>query len=712
MVAELVLRRRRRVLLPDGPAGDGRTAARQVDAVLMSAGFKLSAALLERLGGLAEGAVIDLGGEILDVVRREVGDHVAHNAYFRDFPAGVPDTLEFWADCVLDALGARGVEEILAEGGVDLLRLPKYGRYQHTYAEMAAAHAEFLPSEGDRVTVLHLGGEPREEARELYFALAGGTVPLHEDDLRDLSFLAVHCANGPQPERIPVRENRAVVNRARLAEGLPLLADTVTDVLRLACALSEGDVTLQTPTRFRSLSRGRRRALLAALDAIVRDAPGKLGDVHAHREAWKRLGERLHPHEFAQWPHAQDVFAVARGDKRAPSLASRVEAAFAADDVPGALAVLTTAPGMLFRAVDRLLRVAVPADAVDAVLAAVAEAAPRVSGRVLLGVREHLMNRADAPEQRVFVNRTGGAHAQADDRAPIPDEVIARLTAVVDDAVRGRLPISGPVLVDPDILDVALPLSGKAAPTGFGVLPRGSESKVDAGVLRFFTYWRQNQRTTDFDLSALFYDAAWENGSWVSYTNLEERGAVHSGDVVDAPDGASEFIDIDLSAVEAARIVPQVHVFAGEGYTEVAESFFGFMLRESAQEGLPFEPATVRMKSELRGAGGVALPLVFSRSDDGTWRAKWMHLHLRGMPSANAVENTRVSAALLAATIADRAYVTVRHLLSLLPDGSVTVADGTAPAAPVTYIGLEAPEDLPPGSTTYLLDRLPELIPA
>ncbi|ROO88870.1 hypothetical protein EDD29_6554 [Actinocorallia herbida] len=714
----MVLRKRRRVLLPDAPAGDGRAAARQVDAVLMSAGFKLSGEALERLGGFADGIVIDLGAEILDVVRREVGDHVAHNAYFRDFPAGVPDTVEFWLDCVLDALGARTVEELMVGEAVNLLALPKYGRYQHDYTEMVAAHAAFLPSAGDRLTVLRLGGDARDEARELYFALAGSAVPLNEDDLVDLAFLAVHCAAGPQPAAIPVRENRAVVDRVRLAEGLPLLADTVTDVLRLACALSDGDVTLETPTRFHGLRRATRRGLLAALDAIVSAAPGKLGDVHAHREPWKRLGERLHPHEFPQWPYAQDVFAVARGDKRATSLAGRVEAAFAADDVPGALAVLSTAPGMLFRALDRLVRTAASADLVggegamvDAVVAAVAEAAPRVSGRVLLGVREHLVNRPRALERRVFVNRKGGAHVRPEDRAPLPPEAVARLREILDDEVRGRLPIAGPVLVDPDILDVALPLSGKAAPSGFGVLPRGSESKVDAGLLRFFTYWRQAEEDTDYDLSALFFDAAWENGSWVSYTNLSDGGSVHSGDVTEAPEGASEFIDIDLAGTEAARIVPQVHIFNGEGFAEVAESFFGFMLREPAQEGLPFEPATVRMKSELRGGGRVALPLAFLRDADGSWRAKWLHLHLKGMPFANAVENSRVSTATLVRAVTDRAQTTVRTLLDLLPPDTVTVDDGTTPAVPVTYIGLERPDHLPEGSTAYTLDRLAALIP-
>jgi hypothetical protein len=94
-----------------------------------------------------------------------------------------------------------------------------------------------------------------------------------------LGSLAAHCAAGPQPETIPVRENQAVINRVRLARGQPIIVDSVTDVLRLACAMSDGDVSLQAPARLRSFSRHERRVLLAALDAVVAGNRAKLADV-------------------------------------------------------------------------------------------------------------------------------------------------------------------------------------------------------------------------------------------------------------------------------------------------------------------------------------------------------------------------------------------------------------------------------------------------
>jgi len=716
----LVIRHTFRVPLPSGPVGEGAIAARQFDAVLLSVGFKLSADLLERLSGLSEETVVGIAGRTLPTVRELVGDHVRHNAYFIGFPANVPATEDFWMACVADALRDEktraGTLDQLRTGVVNLLSLPTYGRYQHTYAELLAVQDELIAAAGDRITVLHAGGDLAGELTALYLALAGSTTPLGDEHRQDLRALAERCADGPQPEVIPVRENRALVNQARLTAGSELLVDTVTDVLRLACALSDGDVTLVEPTRFRSLSRPVRRALLAALDAVIAASPAKLADVGVHREQWKRLGERLHPHEYPQWPRAGEVFAVARGELKAPSFDSRVEELLAQSDLLGAVELLKSAPGKLFRALDRLLRTALTQEERDAVVAAAEQVAPEVSGRVVLSVREHLHNRArETGELRVFVNRRGRAWVTDDERAIVGPVERERLIAALDGETRRRLPSPERLLIDPEVLDVALPLSGKATAAGLGVLPRGSLSMVEGELLRFFVYWKESERRTDFDLTALMLNADYSTNTWLSYTSLTEVEGEHSGDIVEAPDGASEFIDLRLGAVRGAFVVPQVNIFAGEGFEEVEESFFGFMLREGDQRGRPFEPRTVRMKSELRGAGRVALPLVFLRGEDGRWQAKWLHLYLKGSPSANRVEENRVTVANLLRGIVEREQLTVRHLVGLMSGDAtkVTLWDGeTVPDGPVTFIGMSRPAELPAGSLVVTLENLRDLIPA
>ncbi|MFD5402203.1 TerD family protein [Streptomyces griseorubiginosus] len=715
----LVIRHTLRIPAPAGPAGAGDVAARQFDAALMSVGFKLSADALRTLSGLSEGTVVDTAVRTLATVRELVGDHVRHNVHFVDFPANVPDTFEFWTRCVTEALEDRkarpGIIAQLRTGVVNLLTLPSYGTYQHTYEEMLAAHDELLAAAGDRLTVLHPGEPLEAEVTALYLALAGSSTPLGEEHLADLEVLARYCADGPQPETIPVRENRAVVNAARLKAGSAPLLDTVTDVLRLACAVSDGDVSLQQPTRFRTMSRPVRRTLLAGLDEVVARTPAKLADVLTHREAFKRLGERLHPHEYPRWPHAAEVFAVARGEKKAYSFDGRVEALFDAGDVTGAAELLKSAPGKLFRGLDRLLRSAATQEQRDAVVAAVEEVAPEVSGRVVLSVREYLHNRAgETGRKRVFINRGGRAHVTDDTRQAVPEDERKRLIALLDAETARRLPSPERLLVDPDVLGVALPLSGRATAAGLGVLPRGSVSRVDGELLRFFVYWKQKERVTDYDLSALLLDAEYDTVSWLSYTNLRAVEGEHSGDITNAPDGASEFINLRLGSVRGTYVVPQVNIFSGEQFEEAEESFFGFMLREGEQKGRPFEPRTVRMKSELRGPGRVALPLAFRRAEDGSWHAKWLHLYLKGHPAHNRVEGNQVSVANLLRGIVEREQLTVGYLTGLMANGGTDVAtwDATAvPDEPVTYIGLERPEGLHPDSVVITPENLRDLIP-
>ncbi|MFG1945310.1 hypothetical protein [Nonomuraea sp. NPDC048826] len=708
----LVIARRLRVPIGDPAAtapGWGEAAARQLDAALLTVGFTCSPALLGRLSALPGETVLDLGVRVLAAVRTLVGDHVQHNAYFIDFPRNVPDTLEFWAGLLRQALLDPVAVERTRPETLNLLTLPGYGRYQHAYTDLLAAHAELIPLAGDRVTVLELGEDLESEAGALFRSLAGSEIPLAEEDLAALRLLAAHCAD--EPERIPVRENRAVLNEARLAAGRPLLVDTVTDVLRLACGLSGGDVTLATPTRFRSLRRAERRALLRALDAVA--TPAKLGDVPRHREQWKRLGERLHPHEYPGLPRAAQVFEVARGTREARSLDSRVEAALSDGRAGDAVTLLAHAPGALLRRLDHLLRLAppdpldTPSDPADAagVLGAAGQAVAGASGRVLLSLREHLQNRLSPGPGRVFVNRHGRAWTTPDARPPLEREVLSSALALLDEEITRRLPDLGELIVDPDVLDVALPLSGKAAAPGLGMLPRGSLSSVDGEVLRFFVHWRQAERRTDYDLSALMLDDAYGSPEQVSWTNYTNSFATYSGDLTEAPQGASEFIDLRLAAATRSIIIPQVNVYSGEPFDEAAEAFFGYMTRTAKQKGRPFEPRTVRMKSDLRGSGRVALPLAFLRDRDGGWRVKWLHLYLKGRPNFNQVEGNRVSTSLLVRSIVEREYLTVAYLADRLRARST-------PAGGTTYLGLAAPDGLPTGSRVITPATLHELIPA
>jgi hypothetical protein len=274
-------------------------------------------------------------------------------------------------------------------------------------------------------------------------------------------------------------------------------------------------------------------------------------------------------------------------------------------------------------------------------------------------------------------------------------------------------------------------------PDGIGIMPRGSFQVIEGELLRFFCHWKERSQRTDYDLSAVMLDSEYGDMEHVSWTNYQTRYATYSGDITEAPDGASEFIDIRLGEVTRKLILPQVYVYCGEDFEHAEESFFGWMLRGEWQSGAPFEARSVRTKSGMRGAGKVVLPIAFIRGDDGRWRGKWMHLYLKGTRSVdfpgvraygslhrrrsatpcwstNQVEGHRLSTSLLTRAIIEREYLTVGWLLDLVAAQGTEVVkwDGaTPPDVPVTFIGLEQPENLAPGSRVITLQNLLELIP-
>ena len=65
-----------------------------------------------------------------------------------------------------------------------------------------------------------------------------------------------------------------------------------------------------------------------------------------------------------------------------------------------------------------------------------------------------------------------------------------------------------------------------------------------------FVWWKNGRSRVDIDLSAAMYDRDYRYRDTLVYYNLRNFGAHHSGDITDAPKGAAEFIDIDLSRCE------------------------------------------------------------------------------------------------------------------------------------------------------------------
>ena len=129
-----------------------------------------------------------------------------------------------------------------------------------------------------------------------------------------------------------------------------------------------------------------------------------------------------------------------------------------------------------------------------------------------------------------------------------------------------------------------------------------------------FIWWRNGTGRVDIDLSAAMYADGYRYVDTLAYYNLRNFGAVHSGDIVDAPHGASEFIDIDVERCRdmgVRYVVASINSFTQQPYCDLPECFGGWMARNKPGSGEPYEPATVVDRFDIASATEICLPMIF-----------------------------------------------------------------------------------------------------
>lgn len=626
MNQDLFLRRRSKILVPMGTGG--ATRAQVASAVREVAAFRcvLSEPLIEQIGRLSATELKYWLREIVGVLRRETGGHVHHRPFYPDFPEQVLTASE--ADLYLNAVMHY----------LTLWRLPTT---EHTRPAML---------EGSLISrVIEPGSVAEFES--LLEPLVSSRTSLSEADAADVVwFIRAYKSDVFRllPEAVPFREIRAQVGGAlilhvagdvRVDAFLKRNVETATDVLRLAVALHGGDVSLATAsTRFKPMKRSMRRLLLRLLDRI----PNALEDVMRHAERWKRLAEVLHPGDYAdKYPRALVAITAARRNEAPDSFGSQVETLLAQRHINTLTPLLQSHPGEFARRLDVTLRRATEP---EPVLDAFEAIATQVSSPVLLQLLTHL--RAPRPlPLRAFTPK--GAFAKVygikDRREPITPEVLARAARICQDALVTRfasLPPLGRCFVDPALSEYRVPLAQRSSSKSLRTLVRGSRLPMpDTRFIRLFLWWKNGSERTDIDLSAAFFDANFVFNEAVAYYNLRDFGGCHSGDIVDAPNGASEFIDLDIDVLVRKGIryvVTSINSFTEQPYCDLPECFAGWMARSDTASGEVFEPRSVLDRIDIASDTKICLPFVMDLQER---RMIWADLGLTSSVRWNNVEN-------------------------------------------------------------------------
>ncbi len=484
-----------------------------------------------------------------------------------------------------------------------------------------------------KVKVLEAGSF--DDLNNIFNNFCASKTSLSKNDVDDMIF-TLNSAKVTLPDEIPFKENAACVCRLLIDTGVDTdgslckkYVKTATDVLRLITAMSDGDVSLAENTKFRNLKRSERRIIMNLLAGCGNAAE----DMSRYACKWIRVGEKLHPGEFAKNEHYTKVvqaFGVIRNDGKIQSFAGKVDAAVASGDVNAVVSLLKKRPGEFARRIDFLLRTFDKDADRKTVIMGFASVAKDVSSTVLLQVREHFINKLDgSDDMRVFFpkgNLARSYYVKNDKTEAIPEDTMKMVIAVCENAlvnIYGNREFLGKVYIDEVLKDYTVPFSLRSAGKTMTAVSRGSRIAIDDNtkIIRPFIWWTNTKDDIiDVDLSVAVFADDWNCLEHVSYNNLESDrfGICHSGDIINGGpvdgEGAAEFIDLDIDkalSAGARYAVFNVYNFSNENFSKMEHAAFGFMTRNDMKSGEIFEPSTVKQRMDLASATTTCIPVIF-----------------------------------------------------------------------------------------------------
>ena len=173
--------------------------------------------------------------------------------------------------------------------------------------------------------------------------------------------------------------------------------------------------------------------------------------------------------------------------------------------------------------------------------------------------------------------------------------ICAHIKNNIRENLKNRL---GKVYIDPDMVNIALPIQENTSQSGYGVLAKGSRLPIENGKkIRAFTYW---EKVKDIDLSVVGIDSDGKQieFSWRTMANKQSTAITYSGDETSGYNGGSEYFDINIE--EFRRLYPNIQylVFCDNVYSGIpfcgCFCKAGYMLRDTKDSGEIFEPKTVQ----------------------------------------------------------------------------------------------------------------------
>lgn len=591
---------------------------------LKSLGFILSAEAMIDMMKLRYEAFDSYRVNILNTLKEMIGADVEHKPMYKNFPESVRNAsdLKLYVDQLVgysvDFYGVLNEIFHFEEGTVNLRNNILFDGEKKERIKL-----------NDNIEYKVINKETIEGFEKMFTALMKQNSSLSETDRKDLEWFLKEYPDVVSfvPETIPFKETLAFVYALLMEMEVPyqkLPIRSATDLLRLAIAMSDGDISLSASPHFRHFKRKEKTALLGILDSIDKDK--LIEDIFRHKEEYKRLSEYLglsSRRYRKRFPSLYETFRDIYDHKKFDTFNKRYEEAFKTNDILTATDTLKLRPGVFARYLDKLLRESEDnKELSDYILNCFEKIADKVETKLLWDLIYHFRYR---DEERIAfpkgeVSRAISIEPQAKDLSSETIEKVINICNEAIDAVYKKRKKMDLVYVDEKLVNYMMPMAARSSSRTSEALSRGSRLKIRQGAdyLRMFVYWIGQ----DVDLSVTIMDNDFRYVDHVSYTNLrlgeDEHDVypiIHSGDITFAPEGASEFVDIDLKELsrlypKARYIVENVFSYSEQSFNTIKKCFAGIMERDDPDMGEIFEPATVRIKADITGNHRNSVPLI------------------------------------------------------------------------------------------------------
>ena len=487
---------------------------------------------------------------------------------------------------------------------------------------------------------------------------------------------------------------------------------TATDVLRLYVALSDGDISLSKPTKFKNLPMWQYRLFSELINGMNFNAVYE--DTFRYAEMWKRANEKIHPKRFKKGTYTKVAELLYKGEKPITFM-TKVNKAFDDADYNALISLLSQRPGIFARYLDCLIslvagRVDNYENEIYKVINAFKSVSTSIDTKLLLQVKNHFIDKLnqvitngytkyDENVERYFINKKGNVYRKIEEYVwNIPEKYLRLVIGVIDDAIKAQYAtrdIIGPVYIDPSVDGLLIPWNQRTAPTKSKSVVKGSHWKLkdDTKIIRAFCWWTNtpDDIRIDEDISATFVNdfspetlaptgRRCEN---VYYGNIKNAFSIHSGDIVNGGPsdgiGACEFIDINIDgALDAGYryAFVSIHSFTDVNFCKF-NSTAGFMERTSAELDTHtvgrsngddkkynfniFDPRTVEMNFDLNTESNGSVPILIDLKERQVY---WIDSNLNVTGIINCRSSTNLALISINALL-KRHFTTIREVVEL-----------------------------------------------